>query len=119
MAPPGQNFAGKQFNPPPPGLAAVYFYNPITSGPAITVFEGPTAVGQLAPMTWMRIETSPGWHAIRCVTPDSVNPTSITLAPGDMRFVAVEMPPGAPVCTIQQTGPDAGRAGVLAGNRAL
>ena len=32
MAPPGQDAAGKQFNPPPPGLAAVYFYNPMTAG---------------------------------------------------------------------------------------
>jgi hypothetical protein len=29
------------------------------------------------------------------------------------------MPPGAAVCTIQESGPDAGRAGVLSGSRAL
>jgi hypothetical protein len=49
----------------------------------------------------------------------SVKPSSIIVAPGDMRFVEVEMPPGAPVCTIQEAGTDAGRSGVLAGNRAL
>ncbi|HEY6715816.1 MAG TPA: hypothetical protein VI232_05685 [Reyranella sp.] len=56
---------------------------------------------------------------MRCVTPDAVNPSSIIVAPGDMRFVEVDMPPGAPVCTIQEAGTDAGRAGVLAGCRAL
>jgi len=70
-------------------------------------------------MTWMRIETSPGWHAMRCVTSNSANPSSITVAPGDMRFVEVDMPPGAPICTIQETGPDAGRNGVLSGSRAM
>jgi hypothetical protein len=119
MAPQSQDAAGKQFSPPPAGMAAVYFYNPLTTGPVINVFEGPVAIGQLGPMTWMRIETSPGWHAMRCVTPDAVNPTSIIVAPGDMRFVEVDRPPGAPVCTIQEAGTDAGRAGVLAGSRAL
>jgi len=119
MAPPGQDAAGKQFNPPPPGMAAIYFYNPLTSGPVINVMEGPMVIGQLAPMTWMRIETSPGWHAMRCVTSNSANPSSITVAPGDMRFVEVDMPPGALICTIQVTSPDAGRNGVLSGSRAL
>ena len=119
MAPPGQDAAGKQFNPPPAGMAAVYFYNPITSGPVINVGVGPMIVGQLGPMTWMRVELSPGWHAMRCVTSNSANPSSITLSPGDIRFVDVEMPPGSPVCTIQETGPDAGRAGVLSGSRAM
>jgi hypothetical protein len=56
---------------------------------------------------------------MRCVTSNSANPSSITAAPGDMRFVEVDMPPGAPVCTIQEAGTDAGRSGVLAGGRAL
>jgi hypothetical protein len=56
---------------------------------------------------------------MRRATSDSVNPSSISLSPGDMRFVDVEMPPGAPVCTIQETGPNASQATVLAGSRAL
>ena len=119
MAPSGQDIAGKQFNPPLSGMAAVYFYNPITTGPVVDVGAGPMIVGQLAPTTWMRVELSPGRHALRCVTTYSSNPSSITLAPGDIRFVDVEMPPGAAVCTIQETGPDAGRASVLAGSRAV
>jgi hypothetical protein len=119
MAPQSQDAAGKQFNPPPAGMAAIYFYNPLTTGPVISVMEGPIVIGQLGPLTWMRIETSAGWHAMRCVASNSANPSSITVAPGDMRFVEVDMPTGAPVCTIQEAATDAGRSGVLAGNRAL
>ena len=119
MAPPGQDAAGKQFNPPPPGMAAVYFYNPLNSGPVINVMQGALVIGQLAPLTWIRIETSPGWYTMRCVTWSSASPSSITLAAGDMRFVEVDRWPGAANCTIRETGPDAGRSGVLLGGRAL
>ena len=63
---------------------------------------GAMVVGQLAPKSWMRVELSPGWHAMRCITADSANPSSITLAPGDIRYVDVEMPAGAQACTIRE-----------------
>jgi hypothetical protein len=118
-APPGQDVAGRQFNPPPAGLAAVYFYYPSTIGPAINVAVGPQTVSLLGPMTWSRVELSPGWHVMRCRGPNAANSFSMSLAPGDMRFVAVGEPVGAPVCTLQETGPEAGRSGVLAGSRAM
>ena len=46
MAPPGQDAAGKQFDPPPPGMAAVYFYNPMNSGPVINVMQGALVIGR-------------------------------------------------------------------------
>jgi hypothetical protein len=116
---PGADIAGKQFNPAPPGLGAVYFYYPATVGPAINVFVGPQQVTRLGPMTWARVELSPGWHALHCRGPNSGNSLSISVAPGDMRFVAVQEPVGAYTCGIQETGPDAGRAGVMAGTRAM
>ena len=119
MAPSGQDIAGKQFDPPPPGMAAVYFYNPMDSGPVINVMQGALVIGRLAPMTWIRVETSPGWYTMRCVTWSSANLSSITLAPGDIRVCRSRDAAGAAACTIQETGPDAGRAGVLAGSRAL
>ena len=119
MAPPGQDAAGKRFNPPPAGMAAVYFYNPTNNGPAINVTVGPMVIGSLAPTTWMRVELAPGWHAMSCTTANSVNPSSITLAPGQIRFIDIEMPPGSPVCAIREASPDAGRAGVLAGQRTM
>jgi hypothetical protein len=119
MAPSGQDAAGKQFDPPPPGMTAVYFYNPLNSGPLINVMQGAMIIGRLAPLTWIRIETSPGWYTLRCMTWSSANPSSITLAAGDLRFVEVDRPPGAANCSIQETDPDAGRSGVLSGGRAL
>ena len=119
MAPPAQDAAGKQFNPPPAGMAAVYFYNPTNNGPPINVTVGPMVIGSLAPTSWMRVELAPGWHAMSCTTANSANPSSITLAPGQMRFIDIEMPPGSPVCSIREASSDAGRAGVLAGQRTM
>jgi hypothetical protein len=118
-APPGQDVAGKQFNPPPAGMAAVYVYYPTTVGPALNVAVGPQTVSQLGPLTWIRIELSAGWHVLRCMGPNAANSISVSLAPGDMRFVAVYEAVGAPGCTIEQTSPEAGRSGVMAGTRAL
>ena len=118
-APPAQDAAGKQFNPPPPGMAAGYFYNPTSNGPAINVTVGPMVIGRLSPMSWMRTELGAGWHAISCTTANSANPSSITVAPGQMRFIDIEMPPGSAVCSIREASPDAGRAGVLAGQRTM
>jgi len=118
-APPGQDVAGKQFNPPPAGRAAVYFYYPYNVGPALNVAVGPQTIGELGPMTWSRVELSPGWHVMRCMGPNANNSFSMSLAPGTMRFVAVYEAMDAPACTIQETGPEAGRAGVIAGSRAL
>ena len=118
-APPAQDVAGKQFDPPPAGMAAVYLYYPTTVGPALNVAVGPQTVSQLGPMTWIRVELSPGGHLLRCRGPNAGNSFSISLAPGDMRFVAVYESVGAPACTIQETNPEAGRSGVVAGTRAL
>ncbi|MDP1962384.1 MAG: hypothetical protein Q8K93_09305, partial [Reyranella sp.] len=109
--PANQDAADRQFGPPLAGMAAVYFYNPAVNGSAVNVMAGAMVVGQLAPKSWMRLELSPGWHAMRCITTDSANPSSITLAPGDIRYVDVEMPAGAQACTLRETGADAGRAG--------
>jgi hypothetical protein len=119
MAPPSQDVAGKQFNPPPAGMAAVYFYNPTNNGPAINVTVGAMVIGSLAPTSWMRVELGAGWHAISCTTANSANPSSITVAPGQTRFIDIEMPPGSAACSIREASPDAGRAAVLAGQRTM
>jgi len=118
-APLEQDAAGKQFNPPPPGMAAVYFYSPVAAGPGINVFVGPNEIGWLAPQTWMRVELSPGWHAMRCSLEYVADPESIRVAAGDIRFVAVDMPAGKTRCSIREMPSDAGRVGVLQGFRVL
>ena len=115
---PGADTAGKQFNPAPAGLGAVYFYYPSTLGPAINVFVGPQLVTRLGPMTWARVELSAGGHVLHCRGPNAGNSLSLSVAAGDMRFIDIQEPVGAYTCTIRETGPDAGRAGVIAGSRA-
>jgi hypothetical protein len=119
MAPPGQDAAGKQFNPPPPGTAAVYFYNPAATSPILNVSVDGLYIGQLGTQTWMRAEVNAGHHVLRCRGGDSGNSIWLNLAPGQIRFIDVQMLPGQYVCTIRETSPEAGRAGVLNGGRAL
>lgn len=119
MAPPGQDAAGKQFNPPPPGTAAVYFYNPAAASPILNVAVDGLYIGRLGTQTWMRAEINAGHHVFRCRGGDSGNAIWLNLAPGQIRFIDVQMLPGQYVCTIRETSPEAGRAGVLNGGRAL
>ena len=119
MAPPGQDAAGKQFNPPPPGTAAIYFYNPAAASPVLNVSVDGLYIGQLGTQTWMRAEINAGHHVFRCRGGNSGNGIWLNLAPGQIRFIDVQMLPGQYVCTIRETGPDVGRAGVLNGSRAL
>jgi hypothetical protein len=118
-ASPGLDAAGKQFGPPPAGQAAIYFYNPISAGPNITVAVGVNTMGQVAPKTWMRVERAPGFHELRCISPTSANATTITLASGDVRFVDVEQAPGQANCTVRETAAEQGRSAVLQGNRVM
>ena len=119
MAPPGQDAAGKQFNPPPPGTAAVYFYNPAAASPVLNVAVDGLNIGQLGTQTWMRAEIAAGHHVFCCRGGNSGNSIWLNLAPGQIRFIDVQMLPGQYVCTIRETSPEAGRAGVLNGGRAL
>ncbi len=105
MAPPGQDAAGKQFNPPPPGTAAVYFYNPAAASPILNVSVDGLYIGQLGTQTWMRAEINAGHHAFRCRGGDSGNSIWLNLAPGQIRFIDVQMLPGQYVCTISRNQP--------------
>ena len=76
-------------------------------------------IGQLGTQTWMRAEINAGHHVFRCRGGNSGNGIWLNLAPGQIRFIDVQMLPGQYVCTIRETGPDVGRASVLNGSRAL
>jgi hypothetical protein len=119
MAPPGQNAAGQQFNPPPAGMGAVYFFNPASASPVLNVSVDGLYIGQLGTQTWMRAELAAGHHVLRCRGGNSGNSRWINIAPGDMRFFDIQMLPGQVICTIRETDPGTGRAGVLSGGRAL
>ena len=83
------------------------------------MFVGPQLIGQLGARTWMRVELNPGWHALRCRTSDAVNPTSIVLAAGDIRFVQVAPASGQLDCSIGEAPTEFGRNSVLQGSRAF
>ncbi len=119
MAPPGQDAAGKQFASPPPGTGAIYFYSPAAASPLLNVSVDGLYIGQLGTQTWMRTELNAGHHVLRCRGGNSGNALWINVAPGDMRFVDVQMLPGEFICSIRETAPGTGRAGVLSGSRAL
>ncbi len=119
MASRADDMAGKQFGSPPPGSAAVYFYNPSTASPILRVAVDGRNIGALGTQTWVRAEISSGHHVFRCRGGDSSNAIWLNLAAGEMRFIDVQMLPGDSICTIRETSPESGRAGVLAGSRAF
>jgi hypothetical protein len=118
MAAPGADSDGKQFGPPPPGMGAVYFFNPTAASPVLNVRANGREIGRLGTQTWMRAEFAPGRHTFHCWGGNSTNEVTIVVSPGDMRFIDVEMQPGQSVCSIREADPGAGRTGVLNGNRA-
>lgn len=118
MAPPGQDIAGKQFGPPPPGMGAVYFVNPSTASPVLNVTANGQEIGRLGTQTWMRTELAAGPYTLRCRGGGSANAINITIAPGNIRYVDVQMLPGQYVCTIRETDPGSGQSAVMNGSRA-
>lgn len=118
MAPPGQDIAGKQFAPPPPGMGAVYFFNPSTASPVLNVRANGQEIGRLGTQTWMRAELAPGPYTMRCRGGGSANALNMEIVPGVIRYVDVQMLPGQYVCTIRETDPGSGQAGVMNGSRA-
>ncbi len=118
MAPPGQDIAGKQFAPPPPGMGAVYFFNPSTASPVLNVTANGQEIGRLGTQTWMRTELAAGLYTLRCRGGGSANAINMEIAPGTIRYVDVQMLPGQYVCTIRETDPGSGQAGVMSGSRA-
>jgi hypothetical protein len=67
----------------------------------------------------MRAELAAGHHVLRCRGGNSGNSRWVNIASGDMRFFDIQMLPGQVICTIRETDPGTGRAGVLSGSRAL
>ncbi len=118
MAPPGQDIAGKQFAPPPPGMGAVYFFNPSTASPVLNVTANGQEIGRLGTQTWMRTELAAGPYTMRCRGGGSANALQMNIAPGNIRYVDVQMLPGQYVCSIRETDPGSGQSAVMNGSRA-
>jgi len=119
MAPAAQDALGKRFAAPPYGQATLYFFNPTTASPVLTVAVNGREIGRLGTQTWMRAEFVPGEHVVSCIGGDSSSALSAWLVPGEIRFVGIQMVPGQRACSVNEASPDDGRGAVLMGGRAL
>lgn len=75
-------------------------------------------IGRLGTQTWMRTELAAGPYTLRCRGGRSANAINMEIAPGNIRYVDVQMLPGQYVCTIRETDPGSGQAAVMNGSRA-
>ena len=130
LAPASADAEGKLFDPPLQGSAVLYLYRDQLLGgeTVLALSDNQQQIGSLADKTWLRTEVAPGPHTIACSSVSSlhslqtVRPTTIDLAPGDIRFMEIAISPGPPFsprCTATEVSPDQGRAEVQNGHRAL
>ena len=127
----GADAEGKRFDPPAPGRSVLYLYRSSILGTEaiFNVADNQQPIGALADKTWIRVDVSPGQHVITCAVPSyaplTQNPAqaaTVNLAPGETRFLEVDVWPGLPLnprCTATEVGADKGRAAVAASNRAM
>jgi hypothetical protein len=130
MAGPSANADGKRFDPPPPGQSALYLYRSSVLGSEVvfSLSDNQQPIGSLANGTWIRADVAPGRHVITCSVPSYAPLTqtpaqaaAVDLAPGEIRFLEVDVWPGLPLnprCVATEVSVDKGRAAVAAGNRA-
>ncbi len=123
MAAPAEDAAAKQFTAPPAGQAALYVYREGGVGGAVpfAVSIGQRQLGQLAPMTYFRVDLPAGAHDVRCTGSDNSDAALVALAPNETRFVelSVRLGVGMPRCSVKEAGTETARAAVGAGQRAL
>jgi len=89
----GLDEAAKRFEPPPPGLGALYVVREgsFVSAPVALLVDR-RRIGALGYDTYFRLELPPGGHAVRVQDLDSgqqLAATNVQLAVGDIRFVSV------------------------------
>lgn len=131
MAVPAADVEGKRFDPPPPGLSALYLYRSSILGSEVVfaLSDNQQPIGSLANGTWLRADVVPGRHVITCSVPSHAPLTqtpaqsaTVDLAPGEIRFLEVDVWPGLPLnprCVATEVSTDKGRAAVTVGSRAM
>jgi hypothetical protein len=122
LAPREQDVAGKQFDPPPDGHAALYVYREGIFGSAILlpVSVGRRAVGALATDTWFLVDVPPGTYDVRCTGGENTDMRTVQLAPGETRYVEAAVRAGflASRCAVFEVAPETGQKAIRAGKRA-
>ncbi|MFN4018243.1 MAG: hypothetical protein ACK4JB_23100 [Reyranella sp.] len=131
MASPTADVEGKRFDPPSPGQSALYLYRSSVLGSevAFSLNDNQQPIGSLANGTWIRADVAPGRHVITCsvashapLTQTPAPAATVDLAPGEIRFLEVDIWPGLPLnprCVANEVSADRGRAEVAGGNRAM
>ncbi|MDP2332106.1 MAG: hypothetical protein Q8M19_15570 [Reyranella sp.] len=114
---------GKQFLSPPPDRGSLYVYRqgPMGAPVAIAVTLAGQPETPLAPDTFVWLEPAPGAIDVRCAGTDGGADTSVTVGPGETRFVEVAFRPGlmGSRCAVTEVAEAEGRAAVLASKRAV
>jgi hypothetical protein len=93
LAPREADAAAKRFEPPAPGLAALYIVREgymISDEIAVLVDQRP--VGTLVYDTYLRLELAPGQHDVRAENIENRQPLAVTtvrLEAGDIRFITL------------------------------
>ncbi len=106
---------GRNFDPPPSGLASLYVYRDSDTGAGsmATAWVDGQILGTLGPHSWLTVGASPGPHQIGCSNGDQIN---VTVAQGQIRFVEFVVRDNGN-CAVFETPNDRGRAGVTHGKR--
>lgn len=118
MATSTDDAAGKQFQPPPPGKAALYIVaGKVAVLSPITV--GQIQAGTLKGNTWLRVDIPAGRYDLRFQGLDNVATLQLDAIAGELYFVRLNWSGRLPIYhRFEVMEPDAGRAAVLQGQRA-
>lgn len=117
MASPSDDAAGKRFDSPPAGMAALYVYRADTIGGfrTVEVTAGQRLLGDLASNTWLRVDLSPGAYDVRCKF-ESPAIKAVTLTQGETRYIEVGF--GIGRCLLTEVAADAAKPFIISGSRA-
>lgn len=118
MAPAADDAAGKSFSPPAAGSSVLYVYRTDGLGRFATtdLSAGQRMLGSLVWNTWLRIDMQPGTYDVRCKYEDSTSSKLVTLAPGDIQYLAVYVTFRS--CNLEQTDASVAQPAIRAGQRA-
>jgi hypothetical protein len=93
LAPREADAAAKRFDPPPPGLGALYIVREgYMISDEIAVLVDQRRVGRLAYDTYLRFDLPPGQHDVRAENIENRQPLAVTtvrLGAGEIRFVTI------------------------------
>lgn len=121
MASPAEDVSGKRFEPPPPGMAALYVYR-TRAGNDATLTVGQRTLGVLQGRTWLRADLPPGRYDLRCSLPawPTMSSLDIDLREGEIATVsATETLTSiwSASCHLATEPPGVARTAILAGTR--